>query len=157
MHISGTVNFAVPQQVVWQFLVTPEKLSTCTPNLKSWQTITRGLRYKLLLTRQLGRTRQLRVPVEVEWRDLDAPRHLTLLFSALFGEQVVAARGEMDLAAPTLQATELTFWLTIDSPNNIVAQMARNVAPRFAESLFRCVKHSLEGAASDGTANGVGS
>lgn len=153
MRITGTVNFATAQQDVWHHLINPQHLSGCTPNLASWQTLEPEKKYRLLLVRELSQTRQMQIPVEVEWSRVRPPQHLRLVFNAFVGSQEISAEGNLHLTAVADSATALDFSLDVATANVMVVRLLTTLAPKYIDSFFKCLKVNLETIAINGTSS----
>lgn len=146
MQITGSVDFAASRTLVWTYIATPENVSACTPSLETWRTLEPGRVYELLLTRPLNGRHRMAIPVTVEWHHIAPPNQLHIRFAAQVGSRLINARGKMNLASDgdADAATTLNFVLEIDTDNSMVTQMVSNLAPRFIDNFFTCLKARLE-------------
>lgn len=144
MRISGTVDFQAPAQDVWKSLITPEVLGNCTPGLENWSELEPARTFDLQLRWDLNSSRSVQVPVTIVWDTLHPPHAMEILLTAVFGAQRIDGNAAMQLTAVDTQATTLDFTLELDIANKMTTQMLQNLAPRFIDGFFKCLKTRLE-------------
>lgn len=144
MHISGTVDIKASAQDVWKSLITPDILGGCTPGLQSWIELEPARTFELQLRWELNSMRYVHVPVTVVWDTLQPPREMAILLTAVFGAQQIDGCAAMLLTAVDTCATTLDFRLELNALNKMTIQMLQNLAPRFIDGFFKCLKARLE-------------
>ncbi len=144
MRISGTVDIQASAKDVWKSLITPDILGGCTPGLQSWTELEPARTFELQLRWELNSMRYVHVPVTIVWNTLQPPREIAILLTAGLGAQQIDGSAAMQLTAVDTCATTLDFRLELATVNKMTTQMLQNLAPRFIDGFFKCLKARLE-------------
>ena len=149
LQIQGLVQVGAPQWQVWRQITDPQQLGLCTSGLEAWRALDESnKRFELIFTRRLNQKRIMRIPVVVEWQEIQPPQQMKLFFSMEVRNMLIEAEGRMELSPASEVETKLAFFLKFMAENKLLLQMAANSAPKMVDEFFICIKARLETAVS---------
>ena len=143
MKISGESSIQAPIAIVWQTLTNPEQLSQCMPGLSKWEMIEPQKRFKLYIIWGQDDAPRLKVPVTLEWTELESPTYMLLTATILVGTAVTETTGTLNLTPTTPRQTNIQFTATVNAPNQMIDQLARSLAPTIANTFFKNLQKAV--------------
>ncbi|MCB0037525.1 MAG: hypothetical protein KDE51_26015 [Anaerolineales bacterium] len=108
MKFAGSVTIKAPQEELWNFLITPELVTRCVPNLKSWGKTAEFDRYVAEIIFRWGDSRVL-FDSEIIWFNLAAPRQGMMRVNGESGKSEFNATAEMSLEQVLTNMTQLNW------------------------------------------------
>ncbi len=137
MKISGESSIQAPIETVWQTLTDPEQLSQCMPGLSNWEIVEPQKRFNLYVLWGQDDAPRLKVPITLEWTEMEMPTYMLLTGTILVGTAVTETTGTLHLTATTPHQTNIQFTASVDAPNQMIDQLARSLAPTIANTFFK--------------------
>src|SRR5262245_14904408 len=107
MQFSGTERIPAPQQRVWDFLVDPQAVAQCVPDVEGLEVIDPS-RFKAQVKAGLGPVRG-KFGFDVVWKELSAPSRARMSAQGKSGGSAVTVDSTMDLADTGNDTTDLTW------------------------------------------------
>lgn len=146
MQFEGKTTIGAPPQKVWEFLTNPDQVSQCAPGLESMEIISPDEKFRAVASVGLG-SMKVRFTTDVEWLELDAPKHARMRAHGKAPGSTVDATAEMDLEAVDDQTTELNWTANVTIQGTIASLASRlmgSVTERLTGEFFNCVKDKVE-------------
>lgn len=108
MKFAGSVTIKAPQHELWNFLITPELITRCVPNLKSWSKTADVDRYLAEIIFRWGDSRVL-FHSHVTWFNLAAPQQGMMRVEGESSKSEFTAVAEMSLEQVLTNMTQINW------------------------------------------------
>lgn len=147
MHFEGTQQIAAPRAAVWDFVVDPQRVASCAPDVESVEVIDET-HYKVVARVGVGFIRA-RFAVNVELTEAVEPDRAKLVARGQAPGSAVEASASIELSGPPEGPTRLD-WRSDATVHGTIAsvgaRLIEGTAYKIADQVFACFKAKLESA-----------
>ena len=145
MRFEGKLDIDAPRDRVWSFLTDPAQVTTCAPDVQSLE-VTDPHHFKVVVRAGVGPIKGT-FTMNVQFLELDRPKHAAVLARGQAPGSAVEMRSEMDLAA--LDGTRTTMkWSSDVTVSGMIqqvgARLMQGAADKITQQVFACIKAKLE-------------
>jgi carbon monoxide dehydrogenase subunit G len=146
MRFSGTERIPAPRQRVWDFLVDPQAVAQCVPDVEALEVIDPS-RFKAQVKAGIGPVRG-KFGFDVVWKELTEPNRARMAAQGKSGGSAVTVDSTMDLADAGDNTTDLT-WTADVVAHGLIASVGARLLDGFAkkqsEQFFGCIRQRVTG------------
>jgi carbon monoxide dehydrogenase subunit G len=146
MKFDGKVTINAPRDKVWAFVTDTEAVSKCAPGLDSLEVVTPDEKFKAVASVGFG-TVKMTFVTDVEWVEMDAPKHAKMKAHGTAPGSAVDATTEMNLADGPDNSTEMTWTADVMVSGTIASLASRlmgSVTKKLTTAFFDCLKKQIE-------------
>lgn len=144
MRYSGTETILAARERVWQFLVDPEKVARCVPDVESLEVVDPE-HFKATVKAGIGPVHG-KFGFNVTWQELTEPCRAHLTAQGKSGGNVVTVDSTMDLNEAGKNETELA-WTADVVVHGMLASVGARLLDGFTkkqtEQFFGCIREKL--------------
>lgn len=145
MRLETSIQIAAPPPVVWSILTDTGATSRCLPGLETWQVLEPDKRFQLVVAWAAnGQGGGIRVPVLIEWTELEPPHHLLVQAELQLGSNRVPLASTITLQPQPPAATRLQVATELDNANPILAGMTQTAVSKILAPFLRCLREQAE-------------
>ncbi len=145
LHFEGSLAITAPPEKVWAFLVDPQAVSRCLPDLQSLEVHEEG-KFKAVVRVGVGFIKG-NFAFDVALQELQPPRHATITGHGGGLGSAVDVRSSVDLAGDGMGPTRLDWTADVVVSGTIASVGARvlsGTVEKKTGELFACLKTQLE-------------
>jgi carbon monoxide dehydrogenase subunit G len=153
VHFEGTQTIAATRELVWAFIMSPDKVGHCAPGFQKVE-ITDNQHFKAFVGVGIAAIRAT-FALDVTLTDLIEPSHATAKAHGVAPASAVDITGEMNLADAGNNATTMTWSADVVVSGTLAslgARLMQSTAQKLTAQFFECFKSTLEAPAASGTA-----
>lgn len=145
LHYEGTLTIEAPRERVWRFLVDPQSVSRCLPDVQSLQLLEEG-KFRAVVRVGVSFIKG-NFTFDVSMQDLSAPAHARIQGRGGGLGSAVDVDSTVDLAENTARTTDLRWAADVvvsGTIANVGARLLNSTVEKKTSELFECVKSQLE-------------
>ncbi len=155
MRFEGTLEIVAPQARVWGFLIDPQQVSACAPDLQSLEVVD-AERFKLVVKAGVGPIKGT-FRFEVRFAELREPEFAAIDARGQMPGSAVEMHSTMELADTGDGRTTMRWASDVNVMGTIAsvgARLMQGAADKTTQGVFACIKSKLEIPATLGAAAG---
>jgi carbon monoxide dehydrogenase subunit G len=146
MQFAGPETIPATRERVWQFLIQPEMVSQCVPDVEGLEVVD-GEHFKATVKAGIGPVRG-KFAFQIAWQELTEPTRAHMKAQGKSGANAVTVDSTMDLNATGDNGTELA-WKADVVVHGMLASLGARLLDGFArkqtEQFFGCIREKLSG------------
>jgi uncharacterized protein len=146
MRLEGITNIKREREVVWEFLIDPDRVCECGPGVKSVEVIEPDKKFRAVAAVGFGSVKAT-FNTDVEFVEMDKPNRAKLKAHGKAPGSAVDAIAEMKLSDGADGTTDVAWTADVTVVGTIASLASRlmgSVTKKLTNEFFTCMKKNIE-------------